>query len=137
MHCSTVSWYTFECCPYKHVTGGEHLIRALILEEKPFTERQGGVLGGCTLKRKTAWGPDGPEELHEARVHLGQQTPLLASVIHQSDRQVSGGQMRALWTEGPYFSPVGELKHISLQVLCSFCRQVKPTTSGPHFHHTD
>ena len=123
--------------PDSHVTGGEHLIHALILEDKPFTERQGGVLGGCTLGRKAAWGPGGPEEPREARVHLGQQTPLMASVIHQSDRQVSGGQMRAMWTEVPHFSSVGDLKHISLQVLYSFCRQVKPTTSGPHFHCTD
>ena len=121
----------------RHVTGDEHLIHALILEEKPFAERQGRVLGGCTLERKAAWGPGGLEVLYEARVHLGQQTPLMASIIHQSDRQVSGGQMRALWTEGPHFSPVGDLKHISLQLLYSFCCQVKHTTSGPHFHHTD
>ena len=48
----------------RHVTVGEHLIHALILEEKPFTERLGGVFRGCTLERKAAWGPETPEGLY-------------------------------------------------------------------------
>ena len=111
----------------RHVTVGEHLIHALILEEKPFTERLGGVFRGCTLERKAAWGPGGPEELCEARVHLGQQTPLMASVINQSDRQVSvhrlcgqRGHISALWgtsSTSPYSSCIPSAAKWSPQPL--------------------